>query len=185
VPTTFGLKAAGWLVGVVDATRALTVVADALPAQLGGAAGTLASFGQLAPGRELEIVDAFAAELGLVGCPCRARERRHDGFHRRLPEPHHALRLGDIWSRPGLERRMRSAVTITALIAHGHLEELVMHIRAALTNGLTRSEIKEIILQSAIYCGVPAANSAFRVAQQVLSEPGVDELGADVLNADG
>jgi 3-carboxy-cis,cis-muconate cycloisomerase len=68
VPTTFGLKAAGWLVGVVDATRALTVVADALPAQLGGAAGTLASFGQLAPGRELEIVDAFAAELGL-GAP--------------------------------------------------------------------------------------------------------------------
>jgi 4-carboxymuconolactone decarboxylase len=92
---------------------------------------------------------------------------------------------GDIWSRPGLERRMRSAVTITALIAHGHLEELAMHIRAALTNGLTRSEIKEVILQSAIYCGVPAANSAFRVAQQVLSEPGVDELGADVLSADG
>jgi 3-carboxy-cis,cis-muconate cycloisomerase len=65
VPTTFGLKVAGWLVGVVDATRALTVIADALPAQLGGAAGTLASFGELAPGRELAIVDAFAAELGL------------------------------------------------------------------------------------------------------------------------
>jgi len=92
---------------------------------------------------------------------------------------------GDIWSRPGLERRMRSAVTITALIAHGHFEELAMHIRAALTNGLTQNEIKEIIMQSAIYCGVPAANSAFRVAQQVLSEPGVEQLGADELNADG
>lgn len=77
---------------------------------------------------------------------------------------------GDIWSRPGLDRRMRSAVTITALIAHGHFEELAMHIRAALTNGLTQDEIKEIVLQSAIYCGVPAANSAFRVAQQVLAE---------------
>jgi 4-carboxymuconolactone decarboxylase len=92
---------------------------------------------------------------------------------------------GDIWSRPGLERRMRSAVTITALIAHGHFEELAMHIRAALRNGLTQNEIKEIIMQSAIYCGVPAANSAFRVAQQVLSEPGVEQLGADELNADG
>ena len=65
VPTTFGLKAAGWLVGVVDASRVLTIIAAALPAQLGGAAGTLASFRELAPSRELEIVDAFAAELGL------------------------------------------------------------------------------------------------------------------------
>ena len=78
---------------------------------------------------------------------------------------------GDIWSRPGLERRMRSAVTLTALIAHGHFEELAMHVRGALKNGLTQNEIKEIILQSAVYCGVPAANSAFRVAQEVLSEP--------------
>lgn len=78
---------------------------------------------------------------------------------------------GDIWSRPGLDRRMRSAITITALIAHGHFDELAMHIRAALTNGLSRDEIKEVVLQSAIYCGVPAANSAFRVAQQVLDAP--------------
>ena len=77
---------------------------------------------------------------------------------------------GDVWSRPGLERRIRSAVTITALIAHGHFEELGMHIRAAITNGLSEDEIKEIILQSAVYCGVPAANSAFRVAQVVLAE---------------
>ena len=91
---------------------------------------------------------------------------------------------GDIWSRPGLERRMRSAVTLTALIAHGHFEELAMHVRGALKNGLTHNEIKEIILQSAIDCGVPAANSAFRVAQKVLSEPGVDELGVDELGVD-
>ena len=77
---------------------------------------------------------------------------------------------GEIWTRPGLERRMRSAVVITALIAHGHNEELAMHLRAALRNGLTVDEVKEIILQSAIYCGVPAANTAFRIAQEVYRE---------------
>ena len=70
---------------------------------------------------------------------------------------------GGIWTRPGLDRRMRSAVTITALVARGHFEELALHIGAARRNGLTDDEIKEILLQCAIYCGVPAANSAFRV----------------------
>ncbi|MEO6827075.1 MAG: 4-carboxymuconolactone decarboxylase [Microbacteriaceae bacterium] len=79
---------------------------------------------------------------------------------------------GDIWSRPGLDRRIRSAVTITALVAHGHFDELAMHIRAAITNGLSQDEVKEIILQSGVYCGVPAANSAFRVAQQVFAKAG-------------
>ena len=77
---------------------------------------------------------------------------------------------GDIWSRPGLDRRMRSAITLTALIAHGHWEELAMHVRAALRNGLTEDELKEVLLQSAVYCGVPAANRAFSVAQGVLDE---------------
>jgi 3-oxoadipate enol-lactonase/4-carboxymuconolactone decarboxylase len=77
---------------------------------------------------------------------------------------------GDVWSRPGLDRRIRSAITLTALIAHGHWEELAMHIRAALRNGLTEDELKEVLLQSAIYCGVPAANRAFAVAQRVLAE---------------
>lgn len=77
---------------------------------------------------------------------------------------------GTIWTRPGLDRKMRSAVTLTALISHGHLEELAMHVRAALRNGLTRDEIKEILLQSAIYCSVPSANSAFKVAQNVFAE---------------
>jgi 3-oxoadipate enol-lactonase/4-carboxymuconolactone decarboxylase len=78
---------------------------------------------------------------------------------------------GTIWTRPGLDRRSRSMITLTALIARGHHEELAMHVRAARTNGLTDDEIKEVILQSAIYCGVPDANTAFRVAQTVLSEP--------------
>ncbi len=81
---------------------------------------------------------------------------------------------GGVWTRPGLDRRSRSMITLTALIARGHHEELAMHVRAALTNGLTVAEIGEVILQSAVYCGVPDANSAFRVAQQVLTDLGVD-----------
>ena len=77
---------------------------------------------------------------------------------------------GEIWTRPGLDRKTRSAITITALVALGRDEELAMHIRAALRNGLTSDEIKEVLLQSAIYCGVPAANSAFAIAQKVLDE---------------
>ena len=76
----------------------------------------------------------------------------------------------EIWNRPGLDRRMRSAIALTALVAHGHFEELALHVRAAVRNGLTADEIKEVLLQSAIYCGVPAANRAFAVAQQVLEE---------------
>jgi 4-carboxymuconolactone decarboxylase len=77
---------------------------------------------------------------------------------------------GEIWARPGLDRRTRSCITLTALIALGHFDELAMHIRAARRNGLTQDEIKEVLLQSAVYCGVPAANHAFAVAQQVLDE---------------
>ncbi len=77
---------------------------------------------------------------------------------------------GEIWTGDGLDRRTRSCITLTALIAHGHDAELAMHIRAALTNGLTREEIGEVLLQSAIYCGVPAANSAFATAQRVFDE---------------
>jgi 4-carboxymuconolactone decarboxylase len=77
---------------------------------------------------------------------------------------------GGIWTRPGLDRRMRSAITLTALVAGGHLDELALHVRGALRNGLSRDEIAEVLLQTAIYCGVPAANSAFRVAREVLAE---------------
>ena len=77
---------------------------------------------------------------------------------------------GGIWTRPGLDRRSRSLITLTALIARGHHEELAMHVRAARTNGLTVDEIKEVIMQTAIYCGVPDANTAFRIAQQALAD---------------
>ncbi|WP_216915607.1 bifunctional 3-oxoadipate enol-lactonase/4-carboxymuconolactone decarboxylase PcaDC [Nocardia noduli] len=76
---------------------------------------------------------------------------------------------GGIWTRPGLDRRSRSMIVLTALIARGHHEELEMHLRAARTNGLTDDEIKEVLLQCAIYCGVPDANTAFRIAQQTLT----------------
>jgi 4-carboxymuconolactone decarboxylase len=82
---------------------------------------------------------------------------------------------GEIWARPGLDRRMRSAITLTALIAAGRMDELPMHVRAALRNGLSADEIKEVLLQSAIYCGVPAANTAFSIAARVLEE---DEGGS-------
>lgn len=75
---------------------------------------------------------------------------------------------GTIWTRPGLDRRSRSLITLTALVAHGHHAELAMHLRAARRNGVSVEEIKEVLLQSAIYCGVPAANTAFRIAQEVL-----------------
>ncbi|HEX3562195.1 MAG TPA: 4-carboxymuconolactone decarboxylase [Solirubrobacterales bacterium] len=79
---------------------------------------------------------------------------------------------GEVWTRPGLDRRTRSAITLTALIALGHFDELPMHLRAARRNGLSDDEIKEVLLQSAIYCGVPAANHAFAVASEVLAEEG-------------
>lgn len=75
---------------------------------------------------------------------------------------------GRVWTRPGLDRRSRSVAVLTAMIALGHWEEFAMHVRAARTNGLSADQIGEVILQSAIYCGVPAANHGFAVAQQVL-----------------
>ncbi|HZP72477.1 MAG TPA: 4-carboxymuconolactone decarboxylase [Gaiellaceae bacterium] len=77
---------------------------------------------------------------------------------------------GEVWARPGLDRKTRSCITLTALVALNHHEELAMHVRAALRNGLTPDEIKEVLLQSAVYCGVPAANRAFAIAQRVLDE---------------
>ncbi|MFD5192385.1 4-carboxymuconolactone decarboxylase [Streptomyces sp. NPDC058357] len=77
---------------------------------------------------------------------------------------------GEVWSREGLDRRTRSCVTLTALVASGHLESLAAHVRAALRNGLTPAEIKEVLMQTAVYCGVPAAGAAFSVAQGVIQE---------------
>lgn len=83
---------------------------------------------------------------------------------------------GDVWSRPGLDRRSRSVAVLSSLIAHGHHEELAMHLRAALRNGLSVDEVREVILQSAVYSGVPAANTAFRIASEVFSAP--DAMGS-------
>jgi 4-carboxymuconolactone decarboxylase len=77
---------------------------------------------------------------------------------------------GDIWSRPGLDRRSRSIAVLSTLMALGHHEEFAMHLRAALRNGLSVDEIREVILQGGLYAGVPAANTAFRIANEVLSE---------------
>jgi 3-oxoadipate enol-lactonase/4-carboxymuconolactone decarboxylase len=77
---------------------------------------------------------------------------------------------GEIWTDPTLSRRERSMITLTALVAHGHYDELAMHVRAARRNGLSPEEIGAVLLQTAVYCGVPAANSAFATAQRVLAE---------------
>jgi 3-oxoadipate enol-lactonase / 4-carboxymuconolactone decarboxylase len=76
---------------------------------------------------------------------------------------------GDVWSRDGLDRRTRSIITLAALLALGQEAELRLHVRAALTNGLTREEISEVFLHTAIYAGVPAANSAYAAAQEVFA----------------
>jgi 4-carboxymuconolactone decarboxylase len=77
---------------------------------------------------------------------------------------------GEIWTRPGLPRQTRSMLTLAMMVALNRPDELRMHLRAALNNGVTREEIREILLQTAIYCGVPAANSAFRLAQEVFEQ---------------
>jgi 4-carboxymuconolactone decarboxylase len=79
---------------------------------------------------------------------------------------------GEIWARPGLDRRIRSCITVAMLVALNRSEELEMHLGAAIANGLTRAEIQEVLLQTVIYCGMPAANAAFAIAQRVLGKAG-------------
>ncbi len=97
-------------------------------------------------------------------------EAKKDAFTEDFQELITNYAWGSIWTRPGLNRTTRSAITLTALIAGGYWEELEMHIRAALRNGLSEEEIKEVFLQSAIYCSVPAANTAFSIGRRVLEE---------------
>ena len=77
---------------------------------------------------------------------------------------------GEIWTRPGLPRHTRSLATLAMLVALNRADELRLHLRASVNNGVTRDEIKELLMQCAIYCGVPAANSAFHLAQEVFAE---------------
>ena len=83
---------------------------------------------------------------------------------------------GDVWARPGLDRRTRSCITVAILAALGHERELGIHLRGALRNAVTTDELREVLLQTAIYAGVPAANRAFAVAQEILAEG--DDNGA-------
>jgi 4-carboxymuconolactone decarboxylase len=97
----------------------------------------------------------------------RSTERATD-FTRDFQELITRYAWGEIWTRPGLDRKTRSCITLATLVAGGRTEELALHVRAALRNGLTPEEIKEVLLHCAVYCGVPAANSAFAVAQRVI-----------------
>jgi 4-carboxymuconolactone decarboxylase len=91
---------------------------------------------------------------------------------------------GEVWARPGLDRRTRSAVTLAVLTALRCENELVMHVRAALRNGLSAEEIAEVLLHTVVYAGVPAANTAFAIAQRTLAEAGV-ALAAPEAPAEG
>ncbi|MEV6314423.1 4-carboxymuconolactone decarboxylase [Streptomyces sp. NPDC051776] len=93
-----------------------------------------------------------------------------DDFTRDFQELITRYAWGEVWTRPGIDRRTRSVITLTALVAGGHVEELAFHTRAALRNGLTPDEIREVLLHTAVYCGVPAAHSAFRVAREVIRQ---------------
>ncbi len=77
---------------------------------------------------------------------------------------------GEVWTRPGLDRRVRSCITVAMLVALNRPEELALHLRAAVRNGVAVTELREVLLQTAVYCGMPAANSAFRIAQEVLGQ---------------
>lgn len=99
--------------------------------------------------------------------------RNADDFTRPLQELITKYCWGEVWSRPGLDRRTRSFVNLAMITALNRPAELKLHVRGALNNGLTRDEIREVLLQTAIYCGVPAALDAFRVAREVFKEMGV------------
>lgn len=98
--------------------------------------------------------------------------RNADDFNRPMQELVTQYCWGDIWNRPGLDRRSRSLLNLAMLTALNRPHELKLHVRGALNNGLTQDEIKEVFLQTAIYCGVPAAIDSFRVAKEVFKEQG-------------
>jgi 4-carboxymuconolactone decarboxylase len=93
-----------------------------------------------------------------------------DDFNRDFQDLITRYAWGEIWTRPGLTRRSRSLIVIATMVALNRPDELRLHLRAAFHNGVTRDEVKEVLLQSAIYCGVPAANSAFHAAEEVFAE---------------
>lgn len=159
----------------------LREIADAVP---GSALVELSGASHLAPAQCPDAVLA-ALRAHFSGVPGRGMEVRrgvlgdaHVDRAQRSQTPFTApfqdfisrYAWGEIWTDPTLTRRERSMITLTALVAHGHHDELAMHVRAARRGGLTPKEIGAVLLQTAVYCGVPAANSAFSVAQRVLAE---------------
>jgi 4-carboxymuconolactone decarboxylase len=101
----------------------------------------------------------------------RAVARAND-FNREFQDLITRYAWGEIWTRPGLPRHTRSLLTIAMMVALNRSEEFKLHVRAAFNNGVTREEIREVLLQCAIYCGVPAANSAFHMAEEVFAQMG-------------
>jgi 4-carboxymuconolactone decarboxylase len=97
-------------------------------------------------------------------------EKNRNAFNEEFQDLITRYAWGEIWARPGLSRQTRSMLTLAMMVALNRPDELRLHLRAAINNGVTSDEIKEVLLQTAIYCGVPAANSAFHLAQEVLAE---------------
>ncbi|HVR93479.1 MAG TPA: 4-carboxymuconolactone decarboxylase [Casimicrobiaceae bacterium] len=95
---------------------------------------------------------------------------RANAFNQEFQELITRYAWGEIWTRPGLPRHTRSLITLAMMVALNRPDELRLHVRAAFNNGVTRDQIKEVLLQSAIYCGVPAANSAFHLAEEVFAQ---------------
>ncbi|MFI8191266.1 3-oxoadipate enol-lactonase [Streptomyces sp. NPDC085946] len=167
----------------------LREIADAVP---GAALTEIPGASHLAPAERPEaVLAALRAHLG--GTARRGMEVRREvlgdahvdraqarqtPFTARFQDFISRYAWGEIWTDPTLTRRERSMITLTALVAHGHYEELAMHVRAARRNGLTPDEIGAVLLQTAVYCGVPAANSAFAAAQRVLAEESADGSAA-------
>lgn len=96
-----------------------------------------------------------------------------DDFSRPLQELITQVAWGDIWNRPGLDRRTRSLLNLAMLTALNRPHELRLHVKGALRNGVTKDEIREVFLQTAVYCGVPAAMDSFRTAREVFTAEGV------------
>ncbi|MFI1444936.1 bifunctional 3-oxoadipate enol-lactonase/4-carboxymuconolactone decarboxylase PcaDC [Streptomyces fructofermentans] len=159
----------------------LREIADAVP---GAALVEIPGASHLAPAERPEaVLAALRAHLGgdagrgmevrrqvLGDAHVDRAQERQSPFTARFQDFISRYAWGEIWTDPTLSRRERSMITLTALVAHGHYDELAMHVRAARRNGLSPEEIGAVLLQTAVYCGVPAANSAFAVAQRVLAE---------------
>lgn len=167
----------------------LREIADAVP---GSSLVEIAGASHLAPAQCPEpVITALRAQLGAGvkrGMEVRRQvlgdahvdraQARQSPFTARFQDFISRYAWGEIWTDPTPARRERSMITMTALVAHGHYDELAMHVRAALRNGLTPDEIGAVLLQTAVYCGVPAANSAFAVAQRVLAEENGEDPAA-------